>query len=67
MLRHQHPYRADSFFFARLYAGAYADPVGLSSDWLTAFAEGLKEDDPRMHHGDLTPTDSHPMIAMGSI
>jgi hypothetical protein len=57
MLKHQHPCRADSLLFARLNAGAYADLVGLSSGRLTAFADGLEEEDPRANHGDLTPSD----------
>jgi len=57
MVKHQHPCRAASLLFARLYAGAYADPSGLSSGGLTAFADGLKEEDPRTNYGGLTPTD----------
>jgi hypothetical protein len=43
MLKHQHPYRADSLFFVRLHAEAYADPFGLSSGGLSAFVDGFKE------------------------
>jgi hypothetical protein len=57
MLKHQHPCRADSLLFARLYAGAYEDPFGLSSGGLTTFTDGFKEEDPGMNHGGLTPTD----------
>jgi hypothetical protein len=57
VLKHQHPYRADSLFFARLHEGAYADPFGLSSVGLSAFVAGFKEEDPGTNHGGLTPTD----------
>jgi hypothetical protein len=57
MLRHQHPCRAGSVLAVRLDAGAYADLAGLSSGWLTVFADSLQEEDPRTNHGDLTPTD----------
>lgn len=57
MLRHQPPCRAGSLLAARLDAGAYEDLVGLSSGRLTAFTDGLKEDDPITNHGDLTPID----------
>jgi hypothetical protein len=56
MLRRQHLCRSGSLLAERLDAGAYADLVCLSSGRLTAFADGLKEDDPRTYHGDLTPT-----------
>ncbi|MFY9706391.1 MAG: hypothetical protein WBV95_06670 [Desulfobacterales bacterium] len=57
MLRHQHLCRTGSLLAERLDAGAYADLVCLSSGRLTAFADGLEEEDPSMNHGDLTPTD----------
>jgi hypothetical protein len=57
MSKHQPACRADSLLFARLYAGAYADPFGLSSGGLTAFADGLEKEDPGTNHGGLTPTD----------
>jgi len=56
MLRHQHRCRSGSLLAERLDAGAYADLVCLSSGRLTAFADGLIEDDPRTNHADLTPT-----------
>jgi hypothetical protein len=57
MLRHQHLCRTGSRLAERFDAGAYADLAWLSSGRLTAFADGLEEEDPSTNHGDLTPTD----------
>jgi hypothetical protein len=62
MVTHQHSCRAANRQIARLYAGAYADPFGLSSGGVTDLSDGRKAEDLRALHGGLTPFDWYPMI-----